>query len=245
MYSTDPFEHWIIDDFLPNDIAQWAYDDWDKGDGEWTVREHLYCRGKRTRTHGAGEQVEVALEMLESPGMLAWLSAKTGVQGLIADPLRFGGGQHVTVTGGRLGIHADFTHHPVTGMRRALNLLVYLTKAPLLHGGLQLWDAQMRQCVTTIEPKWNRAVLFKTSVTSYHGHPDALVGGNRVVGDPPAQVERRSLAAYYYTADGAHPQGQWCGQPTCLKTTDYRPRPWEYGLRLRKWASKLIKGDGR
>jgi hypothetical protein len=81
----------------------------------------------------------------------------------------------------------------------------------------------MRQCVTRVEPIFNRAVAFKTSDTSYHGHPDPLRG-----------AERRSLAVYYYRDDPM--------RKPFLPTTDYRPRPWEYGLRARRWLAQLVKG---
>ena len=235
-YADDPFPHWVVDDWLPEEMAQHAYDHWYDGDGAWTVRHHLYSRHKKTRTHGCGPDVEYALHALESPGMLAYVSALTGIEEqLHADPLRYGGGQHVTATGGSLGIHADFTHHPTTGMRRALNVLVYLNRETTMSGALQLWDEHMTECRATVLPAWNRAVIFKTSTTSFHGHPEPLIG-----------TERRSLAAYYYVPSfennmpPATPY-KWIGG-SILKTTDYRPRPWEYKLRLRRWLSRRIKG---
>ncbi len=238
MYSAEPYPHWVIDDFLPQDMAQAAYEHFYDGVGDWIKREHLYCKGKRTRTAGCGMEVEAALAALESPGMLAYISALTGVKDLHADSMRYGGGQHVTSEGGRLGIHADFTHHPLTGMRRALNVLVYLCKDYMPGGSLELWDAQMQTCRVSVPPLWNRAVIFKTSTTSFHGHPEPLRGTQLPVPGSvtEAGVERRSLAAYYYVQDAPGTGSEW------LRTTDYRPRPWEYKLKLRKWLSRRIKG---
>jgi hypothetical protein len=226
-HSTDPFEHWIIDDFLPEEMASAAARHFYEGDGEWIRREHLYCKNKRTRTAGVSEQVEAALTALECPGMLAYISALTGVKDLHSDPMRFGGGQHVTTRGGRLGIHADFTHHPTTGMRRALNLLLYLNYSGA-SGALELWSVDMKERRTWVVPEFNRAVIFETSTTSFHGHPDPFMG-----------KERLSLAVYYYIEDSPGSAHDW------LRTTDYRPRPWEYGLRLRKWLSTHIKGGSK
>ena len=39
---------------------------------------------------------------------------------------------------------------------------------------LELWDKQMKKCVKKIAPLFNRAVIFSTDDTSYHGHPDPL-----------------------------------------------------------------------
>ena len=89
-------------------------------------------------------------------------------------------------------------------------------------GELELWAPDMSRCVRCVEPVFNRAIVFKTSTTSFHGHPEPLQA-----------EERRSLAVYYYVAENTGPN---------LRTTDYRPRPWEYKLRLRRWLSKRIKG---
>lgn len=234
IHSADPFDFWIIDDFLPTDMAQAAADHFFEGVGAWTKRHHLYSRYKETRTSGLSHQVEDALQALECPGMLAYVSAITGVTGLHADRMRYGGGQHVTWQGGSLGIHADFTHHPQSGMRRALNLLLYLSDGE--SGALELWDAQVQQRKALVLTQFNRAIIFKTSVSSFHGHPEPL-----------QESKRLSLACYYYVRDCCVPDAtKPTGYDTSyLKTTDYRPRPWEYGLRLRKWLSTHIKGGSR
>ncbi len=226
-YSVKPFPHWIIDDFLPAENAWAAYTHFYDGEEPWTVREHLYCHRKETRTHGLHPAVEGTLARLESPAIRHYVGGCSGFDGLYADPDRFGGGQHVIRHGGFLGIHADFTHHPTTGMRRVLNLLLYLNPnwKPGDGGELELWTKDMRQCAARIEPLHNRAVLFKTSTTSFHGHPEQL-----------RTSERRSLAVYYYVNDPPGSIHDW------LRTTDYRPRPWEYTLRLRRWLSRRIKG---
>ena len=74
-------------------------------------------------------------------------------------------------------------------MRRALNLLLYLNAhwKPGDGGELELWAPDMSRCVRKVEPVFNRAVVFKTSLTSFHGHPEPLQA-----------EERRSLAVYYY-----------------------------------------------
>ena len=226
-YAKDPFEHWVLDDFLPPEQAWEAYTHFYDGDGAWTHRNHLYCRNKETRTHGLHERVERVLTTLEGPTLRQYFSHLTDLPALSYDWDRFGGGQHVIRRDGFLGIHADFTHHPTTGMRRALNVLLYLNAHWKAGDGgeLELWAPDMSRCVRRVEPVFNRAVVFKTSLTSFHGHPEPLQA-----------EERRSLAVYYYVAENTGPN---------LRTTDYRPRPWEYGLRLRRWLSTHIKGGNK
>lgn len=221
-YSATPFRHWIVDDFLPAEMAEDAHTYFFDGEGEWTRRHHLYSRHKETRTSQLAWPVEQALRRLESEEMRVYLQQLTGIGPLFSDAERFGGGQHVIWSRGKLGIHADFTHHPRTMQRRALNLLLYLNKDKQEGGWLELWDKEMRACQVRIEPTFNRAVIFATSTTSYHGHPDPLPRGPRC-----------SLAVYYYVNN---PLGGW------LPTTDYRPRPHERLLRLRRRLRILLKG---
>ena len=224
---TDPFPHWVLDDFLPPDMAEAAHAHFFDGPGKWTRRHHLYSRHKATRTEGLHPSVEAALRHLESPILCATMEVLTKVRPLVSDALRFGGGQHVIYQTGSLGMHADFTHHPTSGARRAVNLLLYLNKMAgpgANRGALELWSPDMRRCVQTIVPAFNRAVVFLTSPTSWHGHPDPLL-----IGAP-----RRSLAVYYYTLatdDDAR-----------LVTTDYRPRPQDHYLRVRRWLARRLKG---
>lgn len=124
---------------------------------------------------------------LEALGML------TGISDLIADANLVGGGQHQICRGGRLGVHADFNKHYGNGLDRRLNVLLYLNADwhPEWGGQLELWDAAMTNRVQDIEPVIGRMVVFSTTSTSYHGHPDPLRC-------PPDRF-RRSLALYYYT----------------------------------------------
>ena len=75
---------------------------------------------------------------------------------------------------------------------RCINLIVFLNPGwdDSWGGALELWDRDMTQCVVSVAPRFNRAVLFDTDKTSFHGHPEPLVC-------PPGRT-RRSMALYYY-----------------------------------------------
>ena len=50
---------------------------------------------------------------------------------------------------------------------------------------------RMTQRVQKIAPTFNRLVVFSTTDTSYHGHPDPL--------ESPIGTKRHALALYYYS----------------------------------------------
>ncbi|MEH6569389.1 MAG: 2OG-Fe(II) oxygenase [Halioglobus sp.] len=117
----------------------------------------------------------------------------TGIEGLIADPHMAGGGVHSTKPGGYLKVHADFNKHPQYTLDRRLNLLIYLNEnwLPEYGGDLELWSTDMSECVEKIAPIAGRCVIFKTTSTSFHGHPHPLTC--------PSDRTRDSIALYYYS----------------------------------------------
>jgi hypothetical protein len=100
-----------------------------------------------------------------------------------------GGGYHLIEPGGYLAMHADFSRSPATGRYRWLNMLVYLNPAWRSDEGgqLQLWDDYGP--VVAVLPEFNRTVVFRTSGSSWHGHPI------------PTTRPRRSVAAYFYAEE--------------------------------------------
>jgi 2-oxoglutarate-Fe(II)-dependent oxygenase superfamily protein len=133
-----------------------------------------------------GEQtVELLREMAsQAPG----LAEAFGTPPLTMETI--GGGYHLIEPGGYLAMHADFSRSPSTGRFRWLNMLVYLNASwePENGGELQLWDDDGP--AVTIAPEFNRTVVFRTSGSSWHGHPKPVAGR-----------PRRSVAAYFYAEE--------------------------------------------
>ncbi len=73
-------------------------------------------------------------------------------------------------------MHADFDQHRKLRVDRRLNVLLYLNEDwdDAYGGHLELWDPTMTRRVKRVAPIANRLVIFRTSDTSFHGHPDAL-----------------------------------------------------------------------
>lgn len=200
-----PFPHIVIDDFLPADFittlnanfpdisakkkAGSAHIPVILEDGteaqlgkEWLSRERLVPLIYR----------RLYWELNANP-FVGILEKITGIDGIIADPHMAGGGVHRTKTGGYLKVHADFNKHPQLSLDRRLNLLIYLNEdwLPEYGGDLELWSADMKECVQKIAPIAGRCVIFGTTSTSFHGHPHPLTC--------PEDRSRDSVALYYYS----------------------------------------------
>jgi len=140
-----------------------------------------------------GPKTRNFVHFLNSQPFLDFLSNLTGIKNLIPDPTFEGGGFHQIKPGGFLKIHADFNKHRIYNLDRRLNVLIYLNEdwEESYGGHFELWDPEMKGCVTRILPLFNRMAMFSTTDFSYHGHPDVLTC--------PPDRSRKSLALYYYT----------------------------------------------
>lgn len=209
-----PFPHVVIEDFLARDWAEGLARVFPKPDGEaWTAYRHFNeNKFGNTKRHLFPPQIGAVVDELNSPPFIAWLSRLTGIQGLFADPSLEGGGMHQTPRGGFLNVHADFTmHHHKPTWRRRCNLIVYLNPDwdEAWGGAIQLWDDGMRRAEVCVTPAMNRAVIFNTTESTYHGYPDPITC--------PEDTTRKSLALYYYTEEAS-------GNIT-PRSTNYRATP--------------------
>ncbi len=197
--EASPFPHLLLDDFLPTSDA---------------FELERQCRQARTPVHSSNGFTQKAKTTLNSwqqmPPLLSeacaffnsgafldFLEAITGVSGLLSDPYLEGGGLHRTLTGGYLKLHTDFSWNSRLRLHRRLNVLYYLNSSyqPTWGGELLLSrhpSKQLTDEMLSIEPLFNRLVVFNTNDTTFHGHPKPH--------SFPADYPRTSLAFYYYTA---------------------------------------------
>jgi hypothetical protein len=157
-----------------------------------------------------GPTLQRTLETLNSPRFVDFVGELLGEDELIADPSLEGGGLHLSKPGGYLNIHADFTVHPHhRNWQRRANIILYLNEdwKPEYGGDIELWATDMKECAQKVSPVGNRALIFSTDATSFHGHPEPL--------RCPEGVARHSLALYYFTVE----------RDPLVRSTDYRPRP--------------------
>ena len=201
-HTARPFSHIIIDDFLPEIIAEKVlslfpdrdFVDFNQPDYKKFQKKKL---GQIQKSYfiNIDPWLRYVLYEFNSMAFLDYLENLTGIKGLIPDPHYEGGAFHSSLPGGKLAIHADFNVDRKRKLRRCLNVLLYFNKdwKDSYNGHLELWDEQMRECQVKIAPIFNRCVIFNTTSTSYHGHPIPL--------SCPENRTRKSIALYYYVAD--------------------------------------------
>lgn len=225
--SNEPYPHIVIDDFLPEELAENIYINFPnkaeiiKSEYElnYTGIQEYKRQINPNETNFYNRNV---FGFFNSAPFLQFLEALTSIQALIPDSYFNGGGFHEISRGGKLGVHADFRINEQLHLSRRLNVLIYLNQnwSDEWGGDLEIWDRDMKNKVHSISPIFNRCVIFNTDAYSYHGHPDPL--------NCPADVTRKSIALYYYTASKAI----YGEVPS--STTMYVSRPKENTLTKRK-----------
>jgi len=192
--SLDPFPHLVLDNFFDDDLAHELaasfpdYDSpaWHTYDNAIEVKKTL-----NNWTHFSPSLYKFFTD-INSRECYRIFERLTHCN-LYPDHGLHGGGLHIHGAGGRLNTHLDYSIHPKLGLERRLNLIVYLNLnwQPSWGGSLGLWrddGGKPGELVKSIEPVFNRAVIFDTT-NAWHGLPEPITC-------PPGQY-RKSLAVYY------------------------------------------------
>jgi len=196
--QAEPFPHIVIDDFLPEGIIDELIRVFPKPESPvWKQRinDAYQLKLATNEVDKAPDAIRSLMYQLNSSTMLKALEKLTGEGPLLSDPYFDGGGLHQIERGGHLAVHSDFAQPPHLPLYRRLNLLIYLNPDwdESYGGKLELWSRDGKQKVREVLPVANRAVIFTTDTTSYHGHPTPLAC--------PPDRSRRSLALYYYSVE--------------------------------------------
>ena len=218
--SASPYPHIVLENFLDPEVLDDCIAEFNRlneTDG-WINYKH-YNEKKRglNKLDLLPEAIKGAINELNSPEFLQFLSALTGIKDLQKDDRLEGGGIHQSGKGGFLNIHADFTVHPHhRNWQRRVNVLVYLNKdwKEEWGGKLELWDTRMKAFETKLLPLFNRCVIFNTDADSFHGPPEPMTC--------PEDTFRRSIALYYYSIE----------DKPFRRATYYQARPGEGGKKL-------------
>ena len=195
--NAKPYPHLIIDNFLPLEDAKAISKDFPNADSNFWYEYSNPLEVKKASSDWSKFPPSIYKTFLAllSPEVTNVLSHLTGQQ-LTADVGLHGGGLHLHKAGGKLNTHLDYSIHPMAKLQRKVNIIVYVTEdwQTEWDGALGLWehDSENNQpgnLVQKIDCVFNRAVIFDTTMNSWHGLPDPVLC--------PDNKSRNSLAAYF------------------------------------------------
>jgi hypothetical protein len=194
--NTAPFPHVVIDNLFAPDILDPLLTEMAAlQENQWLLVEALpHERLRRMRSAvdlgPAGSQM---VSLVHSAAFLYLLSEITGVWQLLPDPYLQGAGYATMRPGDFFQVHSDRNVAYDTGLSRRLAMIVFLNKAwdPGYNGELELWNDAATRCEVSVEPFFNRTILFEVADPNYHGVPDPIAC--------PEGQSRQSFIVYYHT----------------------------------------------
>lgn len=198
-HKAEPFHHCVIDNFFQNEVADILGKEFPSADSN-VFNGNYFNQIEIKKTCNVWDRFPKTtysvFEFLNSLTFINFLKELTKIPNLYADYGLHGGGWHLHPPGGKLNVHLDYNIHPKLELQRKFNLLVYLNPRWEVSWGGQLgfWkgdNVQPTNLVKTIEPKFNRAVIFDTTQNSWHGL--------EIPNTFPSNESRNSLALYYLT----------------------------------------------
>ena len=224
--AAKPFHHVVIGEFFAPAVASRLVDEFPPFDAPLWAQYDNPIEVKKTCNHWDRfpRTTYMVFDYLNSPRFVSQVAALVGCE-LFPDP-GLHGGWHAHGRGGKLNVHLDYSIHPKLGFERRVNLIVYLTPGwkEQWGGALGLWAHNRATngpgaLVKQVACRFNQAILFDTSQSSWHGLPEPLTC--------PAGVTRNSVAVYYVCRprQGAsergkalfHPHGDQANDPAVLE----------------------------
>lgn len=194
-----PFDHIVIDDFYPEELAKILSSEFDDYESDYW---HIYSNSieeKRTCNQWnlfKSNTYNYFSDIL-SKEITDVLSEKFAIN-LEADYGLHGRGQHIHSFNGNLNPHLDYSIHPKIKKQRRLNAIFYLSDNYEEEDGghFGLWGNESSKkpgaLLKEYAPKFNRIILFNTSQNSWHGL-------SRVYA--PQKIKYRKSLASYYTSE--------------------------------------------
>jgi Rps23 Pro-64 3,4-dihydroxylase Tpa1-like proline 4-hydroxylase len=190
-----PFPYVIVDDFLNINLAKTIEKNFPNLDEKklWSYKNYCEIKKATDNWNLFPPQAYQLLSVLNSHAFLEIIKKKIKIKNLYADYGLNGGGFHIMGEKGKLNPHLDYVIHPKLNLMRKFNLIIFFNlKWKQSNGGeLCLYEKNYKnkrlpgKLVKKIEPKFNRAVLFDTSQTSWHGVNEVK------------NMIRKSMAVYY------------------------------------------------
>jgi Rps23 Pro-64 3,4-dihydroxylase Tpa1-like proline 4-hydroxylase len=195
---SEPFPHVVIDNFFTGDVAmELASEISSIDDANYRVSFRSLTQRKLQlgNIKGLLPQIYPLYNALMGPSFTHLIELVAAYPNLEGDRQFTGAGMQRYHSGGFSEIHLDSNRHPFdSDLHHRVNLIIFMTPGwqPEWGGQLTLWSSgngRPEQPVATIDPTFNRAVLFAVTGKSWHSV-------NRI--RCPRHLARNSIAIYYF-----------------------------------------------
>lgn len=182
---TFPYTVWVIDNFLEEEVIDRISNNWlDPEHSNWNTAHSKVNGQKNVLEQGMKGVSKLELMPKAIAEVIAHLHTKDfidqigkllEIENLVPDKAMRWSGMRTMMPGSFQLIHSDARKSPESGLRKELTVLVYTQPNYNIEkdtGHLEIWDDNMKECIHRIAPKYNSAIIFLNSDTSYHGVPN-------------------------------------------------------------------------
>ena len=182
---TNPYTVWTVDDFLKEEIIETISSNWLDLDNQAWHTGHSNIKGKKnvlenglrgiSKLELMPKAISEIIEHFHSQDFTDQIGDLLKIENLVPDEVLRWSGMRTMLPGSYQLIHSDARKSPESGLRKEITVLIYTQPSYNLEkdtGHLEIWDDNMKECIHKIAPKFNSAVFFLNSDTSYHGVPN-------------------------------------------------------------------------
>ena len=233
-----PFPHIVIDNFLNLNLAKKIEKNFPNFNNKQLWSYKNYCEIKKATDNWNLFPPECyqLISILNSHEFTTNIKKKLRMKDLYPDYGLNGGGFHIMGHKGKLNPHLDYVIHPKLNLMRKFNLIIFFNPQWREKNGgeLCLYDKNYKnqklpgQLVKKILPKFNRAVLFDTSMNSWHGVNEI----NKNI--------RKSIAVYYLVSKKKKIEKRFKALYSPLKHQMKNKRVYEF-IKLRSKVKSAFK----
>ena len=191
--SNTPVRHIVIDNFLDTRFGQDIFANFPS---LAAMKTHYHGLNENKSEDSNFDKLDSCFSLLHeglsSEFFLNWIQDCTHISQCAVINDRLGYGLHQGGNNSFLDIHIDYNIHPIQQLYRKLNLILFFNPVweATWGGHLELWDSEVKNCIQSIAPVFNRCVIFECSDVSYHGYSRINI---------PDGITRKSYYQYYFT----------------------------------------------
>jgi len=182
---TDPYNIWVIDNFLKEEVLQTIIKEWPSSEDEIWYKGHTMVDGRTnileqgmrgiSKIEKMPKYISKIIDYLHSIEFTNKLGKILNIDNLVPDKAMRWSGMRTMLPGSFQLIHSDARKSPETGLRKEITCLVYFNEdynKDRDEGCLEIWNDNMTIRTHEISPSLNRLVVFLNSDTSFHGVPN-------------------------------------------------------------------------
>jgi len=185
--TSKPFRYAYIDNFLKeNECDSFANSYPPEENKTWYIfrdeihgEKNVFERGMLgiSNVESLPKQALAIINELNSNTFIEILREMTSLDNLVKDSHNEIGqwaGIRAMKSGAYQSIHSDARKHPHLGLEKRITLVGYLNKewTPEHKGNTEIWNNDMTECIDTVQPLYNRVLIFENTEKSYHGVPE-------------------------------------------------------------------------